>query len=199
MHELELKKRLAEEEGTVDELRREVDTTDSKLSGKNRHELPTLSMDRHDGYKSGKNFRTTARGSRYTDHQIIAHLVALGEKQDGAKVSKNGEKVGRMMKKVQSAMEGVMRSRREEGKKTRNTNDDEWATEVIKQFWEKREKRFGDGPPAARLEARQGVSRSVTGHCYACGTVTHRKMGWTSSRSCRRRRLTWVLSARTTW
>jgi hypothetical protein len=158
-HELELRKQLAAREDQAAELRTEVKIADGKLTGRNRQELPKLVMTHDEGYKSGKNFRTIAKGNRYTLHQVIGHLVSMGQKEDGGKVSKNGATVGRMMTKVQSAYEGELRSLREAGKSVCETNDDEWAEEVMERFWAKYAKRFGEGPPVARLEARQDVWR----------------------------------------
>ena len=157
--ETKLRKQLAEKEAAAAELRTEVKIADGKLPGKNRQELPKLVMTREEGYKSGKNFRTLATGNRYTHHRVIGHLVGMGEKDGGGKVSKNGTAVGKMMNKVQSAYDGELRDLRDSGEITCDTNDDEWAEEVMERFWAKYAKRFGEGPPVSRLEARQDVWR----------------------------------------
>jgi hypothetical protein len=53
-------------------MKADMQTADTKLKSKDRQVLPLLVMKGEHGYKSGNDFRTTAKGNLYTDHQIIA-------------------------------------------------------------------------------------------------------------------------------
>jgi hypothetical protein len=69
---------------------------DTKLNSQDRQALPLLVMEGGLGYKSGNDFRTTATGNLYTDHQIIAHLTphkprqGLAEHAQGQEAFKGG-------------------------------------------------------------------------------------------------------------
>ena len=84
------------------------------------------------GYKSGNEFRTTALGNRYTNHQMIAHILGHAKDAQGKPRDNKHKKVAKDMQNVKDTLEGEMRDEREAGRHIFETNDDEWAAAVMK-------------------------------------------------------------------
>jgi hypothetical protein len=138
-------------------------TADNKPNSKDRQKLPLLVMKAELSHKSGNDFRTTAKGNLYTDHQIIAHIIGHAKDSQGKPRDDKHKKVARLMTIVQDFLEDEMRSEREAGRPIFETNDDECAAAVMEKFWVSWGKRCPSAPPENRMEA----SRREWNHDWA--------------------------------
>jgi hypothetical protein len=133
-----------------------IRTADNKLDSLDRQKLPLLERKAASGYKPGNEFRTTALGNRYTNHQMIAHILGHTKNEQGSKVAK-------YMQIVTDLLEGEMEDERNAGRPIFETNDDEWAAAVMEKFSVAWGKRYPSAPPESRMETSR--------HEWLSGTV----------------------------
>ena len=152
LHEKELQ---SERDSLRDEnkqLKDGIRVADNKLDSVDRQKLPLLERQAATGYKSGNEFRTTAKGNRYTSHQMIAHILGHAKNAQGKPREKKYKSVANDMQIVKELLEGEMEHARNAGRPMFKTNDDEWAAAVMERFWIAWGKRYPSAPPESRLE-----------------------------------------------